>query len=87
MACPRPAPILRVFGGKAQVVEIVLVEEFGRAVWARGPDQCRNRVDRELEVLFACSQGRLRPRAFGDFLFQFLIGRGKLCGAQRDALV
>ena len=53
----RPAPIARLFRGKAHEVQIELVEELGASIGPRRPGQRRNRVDDELEIALARARG------------------------------
>jgi hypothetical protein len=55
----RPSPIFCLFRSKANIVEIVLIEEFSGTIRMGGPRECRNRVDDLIEILFASTDGIL----------------------------
>ena len=56
--CRSPSPLLRLFLRKPQVVNIMLVEEFGGAVGSSRPSERWNRIDDLGKVAFA------RPQRF-----------------------
>src|SRR5918995_7505723 len=62
----RPAPTAGLLGRKADVVQIVLVEELGASIRTRRPGQRRDRVDDELEVTLARGERLLGAFALID---------------------
>src|SRR5260370_27176608 len=57
-----PAPIQRLHQREAGIFEPTLIEECSGAIWSRQPDQPRNGVDNETNVLRLSSEFGSMPR-------------------------
>jgi hypothetical protein len=61
-----PARSLQLIGRKTDILLVTLIEEIGEAIRSSGPRECRDRIDRELEIALVRGDCVLRALAIFD---------------------